>query len=53
MLFLPPYSPDLNPIEHFWFAIKHAVRKMLPIFLPDINVAVNFIFQKSEKAYLC
>ncbi|WP_114517789.1 transposase [Wolbachia endosymbiont of Cylisticus convexus] len=19
--FLPPYSPDLNPIEKFWFAI--------------------------------
>ncbi|KLT21783.1 transposase [Wolbachia endosymbiont of Armadillidium vulgare str. wVulC] len=21
VLFLPPYSPDLNPIEKFWFAI--------------------------------
>jgi transposase len=26
VLFLPPYSPDLNPIEHFWFAIKNAIR---------------------------
>lgn len=53
VLFLPPYSPDLNPIEHFWFAIKHAVRKILPIFWPDINAAIDFIFQRSGKSYLC
>lgn len=27
--YLPPYSPDLNPIEHHWFAIKHKMRKNL------------------------
>lgn len=26
VLFLPPYSPDLNPIEHHWFAVKNAIR---------------------------
>lgn len=26
VLFLPPYSPDFNPIEHYWTAIKHAIR---------------------------
>lgn len=26
-LFLPPYSPDLNPIEHYWYEIKSRVRK--------------------------
>lgn len=25
--FLPPYSPDLNPIEHYWTAIKNEIRK--------------------------
>ncbi len=27
LIFLPPYSPDLNPIEHFWSAIKTNIRK--------------------------
>jgi transposase len=26
--YLPPYSPDLNEIEHQWFPIKNTVRKM-------------------------
>jgi transposase len=26
MLFLPPYSPDLNPIEHKWQELKHNLR---------------------------
>ncbi|WP_339045715.1 IS630 family transposase [Candidatus Mesenet endosymbiont of Agriotes lineatus] len=47
LMFLPPYSPDLNPIEHIWFTIKHAVRKTLPTFWPNINDAIDFIFQKS------
>ncbi len=28
VLFLPPYSPDLNPIEHSWFPIKNAIRQV-------------------------
>ena len=27
IIFLPPYSPDFNPIEHFWAAVKSAIRK--------------------------
>ena len=25
--YLPPYSPDLNEIEHYWFPIKNFLRK--------------------------
>ena len=25
--YLPPYSPDLNKIENYWFPIKNRVRK--------------------------
>ncbi len=27
VIFLPPYSPDFNPIEHWWSAIKTAIKK--------------------------
>jgi transposase len=29
VLFLPPYSPDLNKIEQFWARLKHQVKKVL------------------------
>lgn len=33
LLFLPPYSPDLNKIEKFWARLKHYLRKTLNQFL--------------------
>ena len=32
VLFLPPYSPDLNPIEKKWAWLKKKLRKILPHF---------------------
>jgi len=32
ILFLPPYSPDLNHIEFFWAWLKTRLRKLLPSF---------------------
>ena len=32
LLFLPPYSPDLNPIENYWAWLKARLRKILPSF---------------------
>jgi transposase len=29
ILFLPPYSPDLNPIEKYWANLKVKVRELL------------------------
>ena len=30
LIFLPPYSPELNPIENFWSWLKRYLRKTLP-----------------------
>ncbi|KJV71214.1 DDE superendonuclease family protein [Orientia tsutsugamushi str. TA716] len=40
ILFLPMYSQDLNPIEHYWFKIKNEIRKVTPQF-KDISIAVE------------
>jgi transposase len=29
LLYLPPYSPDLNPIENYWHKIKNCIRKTM------------------------
>ncbi len=29
LIYLPPYSPDLNPIEHYWHKIKNSIRKLM------------------------
>ena len=29
VLFLPPYSPDLNPIEKFWARLKAKLRNLM------------------------
>jgi len=28
LIFLPPYSPDLNPIEQYWSALKARLRRL-------------------------
>ena len=44
VLFLPPYSPDLNPIENFWAWLKKRLRKILPSF-DNFDAALVDCFQ--------
>ncbi|HIC32867.1 MAG TPA: IS630 family transposase [Flavobacteriaceae bacterium] len=42
LLFLPPYSPELNPIERVWSFLKSKVRQR---FFPTANSFREFIFE--------
>lgn len=43
-LYLPPYSPDLNPIEHMWSKIKSFLRKLRPRTADELAVAISVAF---------
>ena len=44
LLFLPPYSPELNPIEKFWAWLKRFLQNILPL-SPSFNDALFAAFQ--------
>lgn len=44
LLFLPPYSPELNPIEHFWAWLKRQLRSILHASL-SFDAALFDVFQ--------
>lgn len=39
--YLPPYSPDLNPIENMWSKVKSIIRKINPRTFDEIWHAMN------------
>ena len=47
VLYLSPYSPDLNPIEHYWAAIKHRMRQYLLLFERCLYKAAEYAFQNA------
>lgn len=40
VLFLPTYSPDLNPIENCWSKVQSRLRALKPRTLPDLLAAL-------------
>jgi transposase len=42
--YLPPYSPDLNLIEHWWHSLKTNLRKALSFCNFNLYKAVDFVF---------
>jgi transposase InsO family protein len=47
LLFLPPYSPDLNPIERFWSALKARIRRLLTDAL-SLDDAIDQAFKMAQ-----
>jgi len=46
IIFLPPYSPDFNPIEHFWAAIKSSIRKLAESSKDFYEAAIQVLVEK-------
>ena len=49
ILFLPPYSPDLNPIEKQWANLKREVRKLRETMEFDEAVEISFKKRRQHK----
>ena len=43
LLYLPPYSPELNPIEKLWANLKQFWRNHCHLSLVDMIIASNFV----------
>jgi transposase len=45
LLYLPPYSPDFNPIENMWSKIKQILRSLAPRTEPELVEAARKAFE--------
>jgi transposase len=50
LLYLPPYSPDFNPIENLWSKIKQVLRSLSPRTQPELLVAAGVAFDTISPA---
>jgi putative transposase len=49
LVFLPPYSPDLNPIEQFFAKLKHTLRKAKERTEDALNDRIGDIIRATSK----
>ena len=50
LLYLPPYSPDFNPIENMWSKIKQILRSLAPRTQPELLAAARAAFDTISTA---
>lgn len=48
ILYLPPYSPELNPIENAWWPLKNTVRKIFR----DENLSLHDAVKKAISPFI-
>ena len=46
LVYLPPYSPDLNPIENVWKSVKRAVSERAPLNVEELKETIAEAFKK-------
>ena len=46
ILYLPAYSPDLNPIENWWFIIKNRVRYLVSTTKKTFIRCITLVFER-------
>jgi transposase len=49
LVFLPPYSPDLNPIEYIWKSIRRAISVTLVRHTDDMRNTIKEAFYRLSK----
>jgi len=45
LVYLPPYSPDLNPIENVWKSVKRAVSEKSPLSIEEVKETIAKAFK--------
>jgi transposase len=46
LLFLPPYSPDFNPIEKMWSKVKSILRSLQPRTSEQLHAAITYALRQ-------
>lgn len=50
LIYLPPYSPDLNPIEFIWKSVKRVVSTISPLFKEELETLIQKSFYNLTKS---
>ena len=57
LVYLPPYSPDLNPIENMWSKVKASIRsagaRTLDTVVIAVNAALHSVTLSDCEGYFC
>lgn len=57
IIFLPPYRPELNPIEYCWSVMKNTIRKLKPRTEAELfeayDISLKTVKSKSIKSFFC
>lgn len=48
LIYLPPYSPDLNPIEHYWHKLKTIIRKIMRDTKDTLEIAMEMALKRES-----